>query len=64
MLKLDATSAMPLFQQIYCQIRADILSGTRAEGTRLPSLRAMSKEMQVGKNTVESAYAQLALKAI
>ena len=62
MLKLDATSAMPLFQQIYCQIRADILSGTRAEGTRLPSLRAMSKEMQVGKNTVESAYAQLALE--
>ncbi|MFT4300703.1 MAG: PLP-dependent aminotransferase family protein [Desulfovibrio sp.] len=62
MLKLDAASNMPLFQQIYCQIRADILSGARPEGTRLPSLRAMSKEMQLGKNTIESAYAQLALE--
>lgn len=62
MLKLDTTSNVPLFQQIYYQVRTDILSGAISEGTRLPSLRAMSREMQIGKNTVESAYAQLALE--
>ena len=62
MLKLDGAGGMPLFEQIYCQIRADILSKVMPEGTKLPSIRGMAKEMQVGKNTVESAYAQLALE--
>ena len=62
MLQLDADNGVPLFQQIYSQVRADILSGAMPEGTRLPSIRAMARQMHIGKNTVESAYAQLALE--
>ncbi len=62
MLELDADNGVPLFQQIYSQIRADILSGAMPEGARLPSIRAMARQMRLGKNTVESAYAQLALE--
>lgn len=62
MLQLDADNGVPLFQQIYSQVRADILSGAIPEGTRLPSIRAMARQMHIGKNTVESAYAQLALE--
>ena len=62
MLQLDADNGVPLFQQIYSQVREDILSGAMPEGARLPSIRAMARQMRLGKNTVESAYAQLALE--
>ena len=62
MLQLDALKNTPLYLQLYEQIKGDILSGAMAEGTKLPSIRLLAKEMLTGKNTVESAYAQLVLE--
>lgn len=62
MIILDNISKTPLYQQIYEQIKRDILAGNYHEGARLPATRALAKELHVGRNTVELAYAQLALE--
>lgn len=62
MLHLDAAADVPLYQQIYEQLKADILSGALPQGMRLPSIRALARDLRAGKNTVENAYAQLVLE--
>lgn len=62
MIILDNTAPTPLYQQIYEQIKRDILAGNYHEGARLPATRALAKELHVGRNTVELAYAQLVLE--
>ncbi|CAK7042051.1 MAG: HTH-type transcriptional regulatory protein GabR [Desulfovibrio sp.] len=62
MFHLDAGSKTPLYQQIYAQVKEGILSGLTPEGTKLPSIRALAEEIRAGRNTVESAYAQLVLE--
>lgn len=62
MLHLDADNTVPLYQQLYSRIKENILSGILREGAKLPSIRALAEETRTGKNTVESAYAQLALE--
>ena len=49
----------PLYEELYENIRADILSGVLAEGSKLPSKRALADHLQISKVTVEKAYAQL-----
>ena len=56
---LERNSEKPLYEQIYEQIRGDILSGRIAEGKKLPSKRALAEQLQVSVITVENAYSQL-----
>ncbi len=56
---LDATSATPLFRQLYDGLRGTILSGSLKAGTRLPASRTLSSELGVSRNTVMTAYEQL-----
>lgn len=62
MLYLNAAGKTPLYQQLYEQIKKEILAGIRSADAGLPSIRTMAKELQLGKNTVENAYAQLVLE--
>lgn len=62
MLKINRNSKSPIYQQIYEQIKNDILSGNLPEGFKITSIRILSSELQVGKNSVENAYAQLVLE--
>lgn len=62
MLNIERSSGIPIYQQIYEQIKADILSGNLPEGFRMTSTRTLAKELQVGRNSVESAYDQLVLE--
>lgn len=62
MLHIDHKSRKPIYQQIYEQIKQDIVMGKMPIGSRLTSTRALARELQVGRNTVESAYGQLALE--
>ena len=62
MLQVDHNSRQPIYQQIYEQIKHDILMGKLSVGTKIASTRALAKELQVGRNTVENAYAQLVLE--
>ena len=58
-LALDRGAGVSLQQQIYDQVRAVILAGGLAPGTRLPSSRALAGEFGCSRNTVVSAFDQL-----
>ena len=56
---LKKRPGLPLYEALYRAIREDILSGALAPGEKLPSKRALAANLEVGKTTVEAAYAQL-----
>lgn len=52
-------SAIPLYEQIISQIKEHILKGEIQQGTLLPSIRMMAKELKVSIITVKRAYEDL-----
>ncbi|MBR3867422.1 MAG: PLP-dependent aminotransferase family protein, partial [Butyricicoccus sp.] len=56
---LDPALKMPLYEQLYRAIRADILSGALPENSRLPAKRPFAEHLEISRITVESAYAML-----
>jgi hypothetical protein len=56
---LDETSSKPIYTQIYTQFREQIISGQYAAGKRLPPIRKLAADLNISRNTVESAYLQL-----
>lgn len=59
MIILYNDSNVPLYLQIYEQLKEKIISGEILEGNKLPSTRRLSNILNVSRNTVESAYMQL-----
>jgi len=57
--RVDHGAGVPLVRQIYGQVRAAVLSGTLAAGTKLPSSRAMAARLGVARASVVAAYEQL-----
>ena len=64
LLHLDSSAEIPLYQQIYEQIRNAITSGRLAQGDRLVSIRKLSTDFGVSHTTVEQAYLQLATEGL
>jgi GntR family transcriptional regulator / MocR family aminotransferase len=58
-LVLDHVLSTPLYRQLYERVRGAILMGQLTAGTRLPSTRALARELGVARNTVLLAYGQL-----
>ncbi len=59
MIILNSDSNVPLYLQIYEQLKEEIILAKILEKTKLPSTRALSTTLNVSRNTVESAYLQL-----
>lgn len=59
MIVLDNDSSVPLYLQIYEQLKEEIISGQLLEGSKLYSTRTLATTLNVSRNTVESAYLQL-----
>lgn len=59
LISLDGHSRMPLYEQIYHFIKEEILQGRMGAGERLPSSRALARQVSVSRSTVDLAYAQL-----
>ena len=55
----DPTSRVPIYRQLMDQIRHAIARGRLRPGSRLPSVRLMSRELVVNPNTVARAYTEL-----
>jgi GntR family transcriptional regulator/MocR family aminotransferase len=57
---LDPTATAPFYRQIYDRFRGAIGSGLLKPGDRIPSARALTKELGLARGTIESAYSLLA----
>ena len=57
---LDASSGVPLYEQLYRSLAGEMRSGTLAAGTRMPGKRRLAAELSVSVNTVDAAYQMLA----
>lgn len=64
LIRLERTSGTPLYRQICHGLREAILSGELAEGTRLPTERALAHELGVNRTTVMNAYNELASEGL
>ncbi|USG64954.1 PLP-dependent aminotransferase family protein [Brevibacillus ruminantium] len=56
---IDRSQPMPLFRQIYAEIRNKILKGELLGGDPLPSTRRLAAELHLSRNVVLEAYEQL-----
>lgn len=56
---LNHNDQVPLYRQLYDQIREQVLSGTLPADSRLPSVRELSDELSTSRNTVDAAYQEL-----
>ncbi len=56
---MSAGTRTILYEQLYSDIKQDIISGRLAEGAKLPSKRAQAERLGISVVTVENAYAQL-----
>ena len=60
MIRLDRTSAEPLHQQLYRQIRDELRSGIFSDSaSRLPSSRALAADLGIARLTVNLAFSKL-----
>ena len=55
-IKISNLSSMPIYQQIASEIRNKILSNELMSNMQLPSIRVLSKELEVGIITIKKAY--------
>ncbi len=55
-IRLESSSAVPVYRQIVDQIRYQIAGGTLRPGDRLPSVRELARQLPVNQNTVLKAY--------
>ena len=53
------SSGLPIYEQIYNQIKSAILSGELNNGDSLPSIRALAKDLKVSVITTKRAYDEL-----
>ncbi|WP_243224695.1 GntR family transcriptional regulator [Microbacterium sp. CIAB417] len=59
LIRIDADSQRPLFEQVAASVRADILTGALGPGDRLPSAREVADALDINLHTVLHAYQQL-----
>lgn len=52
-------SSKPIYEQITAQIKNMIMSGELQEGSMLPSMRLLAKELRISVITTKRAYADL-----
>lgn len=56
---LNTDTKIPLYEQIYTNVKRLILQGELKAGDKLPSTRGLAATLDVSRNTVETAYYQL-----
>ena len=56
---IDNKSGEPIYNQIYSQIRSQIISGGLAENELLPSIRGLAKDLRISFLTTKRAYDEL-----
>ena len=58
-LLIDNKSGLPIYDQIYSQIKAQIISGDLQQDEPLPSIRGLAKDLRISVITTKHAYDEL-----
>ena len=56
---IDNRNTTPIYDQIYAQIKAQIMSGALGEDAALPSIRNLAKDLRISVITTKRAYEEL-----
>ncbi len=56
---IDNKSGAPIYDQIYTQIKAQIINGSLQEDEALPSIRNLAKDLRISVITTKRAYDEL-----
>ncbi|MDO5136697.1 MAG: GntR family transcriptional regulator [Eubacteriales bacterium] len=56
---IDNKSGRPIYDQIYSQIKAQIINGSLEEDELLPSIRSLAKDLRISVITTKRAYDEL-----
>ena len=56
---IDNKSGLPIYDQIFTQIKGHILSGELKTDEPLPSIRGLAKDLRISVNTTKRAYDEL-----
>lgn len=56
---IDNKSGAPIYDQIYSQIKAQIISGELKENDLLPSIRGLARDLRISFVTTKRAYDEL-----
>ena len=56
---IDNRSGLPIYDQIYSQIKAQIISGAVGADEALPSIRGLAKDLRISVITTKRAYDEL-----
>lgn len=56
---IDNKSGLPIYDQIYTQIKAQIISGGLNTDDPLPSIRSLAKDLRISVITTKRAYDEL-----
>lgn len=64
LLRLDAESTVPPFEQLKRRIVDAATSGVLPHGSRLPTVRALADELGLAPNTVAKAYRELEAEGV
>ena len=56
---INNKDGVPIYDQIYSQIKEQIINGTLEEDAPLPSIRSLSKDLQISVITTKRAYDEL-----
>ncbi|MCD7741146.1 MAG: GntR family transcriptional regulator [Ruminococcus sp.] len=59
MITIDVTGRVPIYEQICKSICSEISKGILKENDKIPSARALAKELGINPNTIAKAYAAL-----
>src|SRR3954467_9245949 len=57
--QVDPTTRVPIYRQLMDQIRLAVAPGRLKAGSRLPSVRVLSRELVVNPNTIARVYTEL-----
>ena len=56
---IDNRSGVPIYEQIYLQIKSQIINGEVCENEMLPSIRGLAKDLKISFITTKRAYEEL-----
>ena len=59
MFQLDMKSSKSVYEQVIDSIKELVMTGVLSEGSKLPSVRELSRQLTINPNTVQKAFKEL-----